>query len=121
MMKDSLPSIDEMIKLAQTDPEALEKIRLEAIEELIGNAPEHFQRRLRGLQFEIDCKRRIHKSPLGACISISTMMLDSLNRLNEALHGMQENAIGKEPKPVTKKRGKPASLIRFPEPEVVEL
>lgn len=118
MMKDSLPSIDQMIKLAQTDPKALEKIRADAIENLIGNAPQQYQRRLRGLQFEIDCQRRIHKSPMGACISISTMMLDSLTRLNQALHGLQESAGGNAPEI---EPSKPAHLIRFPEPELVEI
>lgn len=81
----SLPDIDQLMSLAKNDPEGLERLRLEHIEALINSAPETIQRRLRGLQFQIDCQRRLHKNPLSACVSISKMMMDSLHRLNEAL------------------------------------
>lgn len=73
------------MKLAKSDPEGLERLRLDHIESLINSAPEATQRRLRGLQFQIDCQRRLHKHPMGACLSISKMMMASLQRLNEAL------------------------------------
>jgi hypothetical protein len=77
----------QLIELAKNNPKELERLRLQEIEELIGNAPEHMRTRLRGLQFQIDCKRRLHKNPLGACVEISRMMLDSLQNLNLAAQG----------------------------------
>ena len=86
MMRASLPSIDEMIELGRTNPQALERIRIDAVESLINSASEPLQRRLRGLQFQIDCQRRLHKCPMGACLSLSSMMLESLDRLNAVLN-----------------------------------
>lgn len=80
--------VNRLIELATTDPEALERLRQQQIEELISKAPEHVQRRLRGLQFQIDCQRSLHSdSPMGSCMAITKMMMDSLQKLNETLHG----------------------------------
>lgn len=87
-MTNELPSVDALIALAKKDPAALERLRQQQVEELIASAPEDMQRRLRGLQFEIDSRRALHKNPMGACVALSKMMLDSMTRLNEALHGM---------------------------------
>lgn len=84
----SFPNIDKLIELATTNPDELEKVRQQEIDDLIAGAPEHMQRRLRGLQFQIDCKRELHKdSPMGSCMAITHMMMDSLQHLNEVLHG----------------------------------
>ena len=88
-MKTSFPEPSDLLELAQRDPEALEQLRLREIQQLIDGAPEHLKARLKGLQFQIDCKRRLHKTPLGSCIAISTMMLDSLHSLNDALQGRE--------------------------------
>lgn len=82
-----LPGFDQMRALAQSNPEALERLRKQEVENVINSAPEHMQRRLRGLQFQIDCKRRAQKSPMGACIALSNMMHESLLRLNVVLNG----------------------------------
>lgn len=76
-----------LLEIAKRNPEELERIRLREIEQLISRAPDHLKPRLRGLQFQIDCKRKLHTNPLGSCIEISKMMLDSVAALNDALHG----------------------------------
>lgn len=81
------PSFEQLIRMAETDPEGLEKFRLREVGNLIENSSEAYRRRLRGLQFEIDCQREIHKTPMGACIAISKMMQDSLLHLNYTLNG----------------------------------
>lgn len=83
----TFPDSEYLFELAKSNPEELEKIRLQEVDQLIKRAPEHLKARLRGLQFQIDCKRKIHSTPLGSCIEISKMMLDSVYALNEALHG----------------------------------
>lgn len=95
-----------LFEIAKRNPEELERIRLREIEQLIGRAPEHLKARLRGLQFQIDCKRRLHATPLGSCIEISKMMLDSVYSLNEALNG-------RDPKPLPQNR-QTAAILEFP-------
>lgn len=81
-MKSQLPSHEQLATLAKDNPEKLEALREQWINEIIESAPEEVQRRLKGLQFQIDCQRKLHKSPMGACIAISRMMNESLNQLN---------------------------------------
>lgn len=78
---------DDLLKLAQNNPEHLEYWRKTQVESLISQAPEEYQRRLRGLQFQIDCERQKHASPMGTCVAISRMMYESMDRLNQALLG----------------------------------
>jgi len=82
------PSVEELMRMAKTDPEGLENFRQREIESLIEGAPKEFQRRLRGLQFEVDCRRSIASNPLSSCIAVSKMMQDSLLELNRALNGV---------------------------------
>lgn len=77
-------------RLAKLSPSELEELRRREVDNIIEQAPERVRRRLRGLQFEIDARRRLHKSALGSCISISQMMQESLERLNAALQGNAE-------------------------------
>lgn len=90
-MQSEWPTPDQLIALAKNNPAGLEAFRHRQIEQLIASAPEAMQRRLRGLQFQIDCKRRLHRSPLGACIALSKMMFDSVYQLNDALQGLQQD------------------------------
>lgn len=89
-MQSEWPNVEQLIALAKNNPDALERFRSQQIEKLIASAPEAMQRRLRGLQFQIDCKRKIHKSSMGACIALSKMMFDSVYELNDALQGLQQ-------------------------------
>lgn len=82
------PSVEELMRMAETDPEGLEKFRQREIESLIEDAPEKYQRRLRGLQFQVDCQRELASNPISSCIAISKMMRDSLLELNKALNGL---------------------------------
>ena len=93
MLKD-WPSFDQLKEIAERSPEELEQFRLNEVNALIASAPEEMQQRLKGLQFQIDCKRRLHKTPLASCISISQMMQESVGRLNAVLNG---NTIGLTP------------------------
>lgn len=86
-MTKAWPSFDELKTLAEQSPEALEDFRSRQIEALIAQAPAQTQRRLRGLQFQINCQLQKHKTPMASCIAISKMMHESLLRLNSALNG----------------------------------
>ena len=86
-MFDFQRNFDQILELAKKNPEILENWRKREVESIISRAPEHLRARLRGLQFQIDCKRNAQKSPMAACISISNMMHESLHKLNAVLNG----------------------------------
>ncbi len=100
------------MELAKRDPEELERLRAQQINQLIESAPEHLKARLKGLQFQIDCKRRLHKSPLGSCIEISRMMMDSLLSLSETLQRLDANECN------TKSSHENAMVLTFPKSKV---
>jgi len=103
-----LPSFDELKKLAEQDPQQLEALRQQWVEETINDAPEKFQRRLRGLQFQIDMEREKAKNPVSACIRVSKMMHDSLAKLYETI--TQESAMSVAPAQPVKQAEQPANL-----------
>lgn len=94
----NFPSFDELLKLHQEKPEELERFRQEQIDSLINSAPARLQRRLRGLQFQIDAQRQLHKdSVMGACIKISEMMHESFTELRLSLNqltGLNDPLLG---------------------------
>lgn len=89
-MTKPLPSFEWLRDLAEKDPEALERLRQQYIDETISEAPEHMRHRLKGLQFQIDGQRRLAKSPMASCIAISKMMHDSLHQLKGYIDGLEE-------------------------------
>ncbi len=105
-MSFTLPDHEALAELAKENPEALEALRRDWVEQLIDHAPQHIQRRLRGLQFQIDCQRRLHTNPLASCVEISRMMYDSVHRLNRALHGEADS----ESEPLARN----ATVLAFP-------
>ncbi|MFT5211888.1 MAG: hypothetical protein ACI9CE_003629 [Flavobacterium sp.] len=80
-MKYELPDFETLVKLHQSDAKALDQIKKEANEALISSTTGRTQRRLRGLQFQIDMELRLSKSDLDSCIRISQMMHASLGEL----------------------------------------
>jgi len=105
-MYKSLPSYEELREMAQKDPEALERLRLEHVRATINSAPEKYRQRLSGLQFQIDGQRRLAKSPMAACLRISKMMHDSLHELKTVIEE-EEN-----PQPIL--TGDAATVLAFP-------
>lgn len=78
----TLPSHEELSKLARDDPPAYEALRREIIEDFIDNAPDKLKPRLQGLQFRVDCLRRLSRSALGSTIRIYDLMWKSFVTLN---------------------------------------
>ena len=81
-----LPSFDELMRLASQEPDRLEGLRKNWVDEVITSAPEPYQRRLRGLQFQIDMERERASNPISSCIRISQMMHEGLANLRIALN-----------------------------------
>ena len=75
---------DEWAMLARTAPDEFEQRRRAVIESVISSS-DHV-RRLRGLQWRIDIERERARTPLQACVRLSSMMWDSFMDLNFALN-----------------------------------
>lgn len=86
---------DEWSRLARSDPDAFERRRRDAIDFAISRASARSQPRLRRLQWRIDMEIRRAKTPMAACLRVSTMMWDSvvgergLLRAVEALRNLE--------------------------------
>lgn len=80
-----LPDFDYLKLLADEDPDELERLRRFFCDQLISSAPERYQRRLRGLQFQVDMIRRRSKNPLQSCVEISRLMLDNCHDMQQAI------------------------------------
>jgi hypothetical protein len=127
----NLPEFEELMRLAKENPEELERIRKNAIEELIQQAPEHHQRRLRGLQFQVDMEREKAKNPMDSCVRVSRLMHDSFSKLRDTLNEAQQTHVaqlknilnqkakrtGSEtimPTPAEKNTAAIANIVQFP-------
>ncbi|OOZ42299.1 hypothetical protein BOW53_00190 [Solemya pervernicosa gill symbiont] len=69
---------DEWSDLANADPAAFEARRSELLEGQISRCASRSQTRLRRLQWRIDQIRRLSSSPLGACVKINDMMMNTV-------------------------------------------
>ncbi len=67
------------MRLARSDPQAFERRRREVLEAVIRQAGPARRRRLEGLQCRIDLERRRARTPMAACLRLSSMMWDSVN------------------------------------------
>jgi hypothetical protein len=77
-----LPSHEYLARLARENPKAFEALRSKVIESFIDSAPVRLEPRLRGLQFRVDCERRLSSSALGATVKVFGLMWDSFQQLN---------------------------------------
>ena len=108
---------DEWADLARRDAQAFEERRVRCIESFIRQAPLEHQRRLRGLQFRIDLERVRARTPLGACVRLSTLMWSSLageGGLRERLGQLLDAMSGHPPESVCIRPS--AQIIPFPGP-----
>ncbi|MFC3121690.1 DUF3135 domain-containing protein [Agaribacter flavus] len=83
---------DYLSDLAKNDPEKFEEVRQSEIEKVFKRASPHSQRRLRGLQFQIDAKRAANKdAPFAAYMQISKMMHESFDNMRYHLNKLTGN------------------------------
>lgn len=94
--KTTLPDFDTLREMAKNEPEELERLRVALCHRVIDDAPAHAKRRLEGLMFQINAKRDLAKTPLQACEDISSMMHESLQKMQamlKDLRSMQSESI----------------------------
>lgn len=81
----SLPNFDDLSELAKTSPTDFEALRSQLLHEMIEKANPNTQRRLKGLQFQVEMERKRAATPQAACTKINAMMLESLSELTQLL------------------------------------
>lgn len=113
------PDFDELLNLAKGDPELFEAKRLEYIEFFFNKVPTEKQRRLRGLQWQIDQARYLARNPLSSCMNLMNMMWDSLSQLNDKQQNLVQltNAASQGPKTypaITPDAPSESCIIPFP-------
>lgn len=113
-----LPCFDELSRLARDDPQALETLRGELVDECIGKAPEHLRLALRRLQFRIDGVRLRSRTSLAAAVKLNALMWSEFLAMNDALQDLVRGAHGRPRLPDADKRragrGRPdARVIAF--------
>ncbi|MGO1500475.1 MAG: DUF3135 domain-containing protein [Marinobacter sp.] len=101
----SLPSFDSLRTLLDRDPIAFDALRKDLIEEEISHSCPENQRRLRGLQFQIEGIIKTSKNPLDCCIKIQSMLSKKLDELSSILHDNHSLA---------SRSPNPNNIIRFP-------
>jgi hypothetical protein len=79
---------DEWMVLARSDPDEFERRRRILIEKTISRASARSQPRLRCLQWRIDMERQRARTPLAACLRLSSMMWDSVVGESGLLHAL---------------------------------
>jgi hypothetical protein len=90
-----LPAIDDLIALAQGEPEELEALKARLFQELVDNAKtEARKRRLHGTQFIINMHLQKAKTPLAACIKLSELMWESTLEMNDKMQPLRKHPDG---------------------------
>ncbi len=102
-------------KLAKEDPEEFERRRLEEIRKLIDSRPD-LRHRLEGLQFRIDAERKLARTPLKACLRMSTLMWESFYDLKDQLDGLAAGVRGTARLTPATPASRPAEVIPLRKP-----
>lgn len=108
---------DSWARLAKQDPDAFETRRREVIARAIDNAPDDSRRRLQGLQFQVDMERRRARTPMAACLRISSMMWHSLvgaRGLQSSLNQLLDTLSANDQSSSFERLARQATVINFP-------
>lgn len=103
---------DHWAALARERPEEFDRLREEAISELIESASVALRQRLRGAQWQIDVIRQRAKTPIAACLQLSDMMWDRVIGDDGLLVALDQLARAAEGKSV---RLSTADILSFPD------
>lgn len=103
-------NFDEWMQLAQENPEKFEEKRKNAIEAVITGAHGTSQKRLEGLQWQIEQMRTSTDNPMAACMRISKLMWENVQG-EDGLVDTLNQLTGKTP--VKQKQQKRAEVLPF--------
>ena len=77
-----LPEFEQLVTLAERDPEAFEKFRQNACQQFIATVPSSHRQRLTAVQHRVETELSRAKTPLAGLLKVSCMMHDSLYELS---------------------------------------
>lgn len=84
-------NFEEWRQLAVADPQAFEKKRRQAVEQMINAVPAKRQQRLRGVQWRVDMVRRKYPDPKLSAQHVFNMMWDAVYAENGLLDALRFN------------------------------
>lgn len=101
-------------ELHESDPAEFENQRDALLKAEIAKAPEHLQRRLHGIQFELDTKRSLSDSPLESCMQMSSQMWNSFDLMRTHLNALaRPEALTEEEMQQLQKPTESAKVLSF--------
>lgn len=104
---------DYWCELAARDPAAFERERLRVLNAFIEAGPESRRRRLRGLQWKIDCVCVKAGGPLAACVRISKLLSETVFGKSGLLARIEQLT---GTKPISSSPPQSATVLRFARP-----
>lgn len=90
-------NFDVVVELHKNDPEKLEKLQKEIVEDYINSVPERNKNRLRGIQFKIDSIRKLSQNSTQSYLKIADMFWsEGFTRFNDILNGEHDLNVNEE-------------------------
>ncbi|MEH6471278.1 MAG: DUF3135 domain-containing protein [Halopseudomonas sp.] len=95
-----LPKFEELVALADRDPEAFESFRQTACQQFIATTPNTHRRRLAAIQNRVEMELKRAKTPMAGLLRVSGMMHDCLYQLsNKLIEFNHPGSIARSPTP----------------------
>ena len=85
----SLPDFDTLMAMAAQDEGALDTLLRDEMEEILRAANPELQRQLTGLQFQIDCQKRLARNPIDCCVRLTNMLRKHCRQMRWLLEDLQ--------------------------------
>ncbi|RDE22779.1 DUF3135 domain-containing protein [Motiliproteus coralliicola] len=108
---EQLPKFDDLMALADADPEAFDNLRQRACQQYIQTVPRAHRHKLRAVQHRVEVTLQRAKSPMAGVIQLSGMMHDSLHQLSTKLDLINPH----HPDPAAEDDAPGGELIQFQE------
>jgi len=106
MLKDELnikKIINDLEKINYKDPDHFEKLRKELIDITIKSYPKKFQKRARGIQFQLDYELNKYKDPVNRMNRMVELFWDKFHEFNDMMNDPAKFTFEREK---NKKKGK---------------
>lgn len=90
----SLPDFDTLQAMATRGEGELEALLRDELDAILRGASPDLQRQLTGLQFKIDCQKRLSRNPVDCCVRLSTMLRRYCRQMRRELEDFQAQRAG---------------------------
>ena len=110
-----LPDFDTLQAMATRGEGELEALLRDELDAILRSASPDLQRKLTGLQFKIDCQKRLARNPVDCCVRLSTMLRRCCRQMRWVLEDFQAQQAGKA-LPSCGQRDTPGEVVRLVHP-----